>query len=393
MKVGTVEKIINGGWGLIRGDEGIVLLNYVLPAEKVSYNIKEKSRGILWGELKEVHVPSPYRIKPPCPYFTRCGGCTFQHIQYSEQQRIKRSIFKDDLRRIGRVDLPINAISESPIFSYRIRGKLKAQDDGKIGFIFKGTNKVLPIENCLLFPPEINKFMRKWNNLKNPPFFHQMDIMLNSLTKNVFIYLSPPPAKNRDIFNQLPEFVFCWKGNEEIGVSQIMLRNWEYFVAPNLFFQVNHYLWEKMLTVMESNLHHCDTIVDLYSGVGFFIPLLKKYAENIIAVESNRLSVQLAKKSFPYVEFHQCMVEKFPFPKADIVVLDPPRSGLSPQVIQRILKMAYKKVIYISCSTATFSRDLNTFIEYGYQLKDLNLLDLFPQTPHMEIIGVLELTT
>jgi 23S rRNA (uracil1939-C5)-methyltransferase len=394
MKKGRVEKITNGGWGLVRSDEGVVFLNYVLPGEQITFLIKEKARGILWGQLEEVLTPSEHRIEPPCPYFGQCGGCVFQHMDYLYQQKIKQDILLDDLKRIGNYEEAEvhHHYIESPPFHYRIRARMKAQEQesGKIGFIRKGTNRVIPINWCLLFPEAINPFLEKWNALENPPFFFQMDILMNPDNQRIYIHLSHPPKQEKETLKLFPDITFSWKGNEDAGISELKIRDWTYLISPTVFFQVNPFQWENMLNTVESYLEPCDTIIDLYSGVGFFIPLLKKYSKKIIGVESHGFSVTLARRAFACkgVDFLKIPVEKFIFPEADIIVVDPPRSGLSNYVMNNLLKKKYKKIIYISCSSATFSRDLKILRESGYQLKDLNIFDLFPQTAHLETIGL-----
>lgn len=408
MPHGIVEKIANGGWGLVRSDEGVVFLNYVLPGESVDYRIKDLARGILWGELLEVLIPSEHRIQPPCPYFGQCGGCVFQHIDYPFQEQIKRQILLNDLKRIGHYEpeptLP--NIIKSPPFHNRIRARMKAQkrensleQDGRIGFIRKSTNSVIPINQCLLFPAPVNRFLEKWNTQEKPPFFFQMDILMNRDSQQVYIHLAHPPypgheaQKEKEILKRFPEITFSWPGNDNAGISTLSIKDWTYLISPTAFFQVNPFQWENMLDIVESYLEPCDTIIDLYSGVGFFIPLLKKYGKKVIGVESNRYSSDLARRAFggsgaSGSEFLRIPVEKFNFPAADIVVVDPPRSGLSKNVVNSIIKKKYPKLIYISCSSATFSRDLNILRENGYQVNALNALDLFPQTPHLETIGL-----
>ncbi|NIR11301.1 MAG: hypothetical protein GTN82_38280 [Candidatus Aminicenantes bacterium] len=392
LKRGFIEKIINGGWGLVRSDEGVVFLNYVLPGEHVVYRIKEKAKGILWGELLEVLTPSGHRVEPPCPYFGECGGCVFQHIDYNRQKTIKQEILGDDLKRIGHYDIStsIPDVLDSPPYHNRIRARMKGQEGGKIGFIRKGTNTVISINRCLLFPEEINQFLEHWNGLPNPPFFHEMDILMNPSDEKVYIHLSHPPKREKEILKEFPSITFSWKGNEDATVSKLDIKDWSYLVSPAVFFQVNPFQWENILNNVESFLEPCETVIDLYSGVGFFIPLLKKYSKKVIGVESHGYSVTLARRAFPEegIEFLKTPAEKFVFPDADIIVLDPPRSGLSKQVLNWILQKKYKKVIYISCSSAAFSRDLKTLKENGYNLKDLKILDLFPQTAHLEIIGL-----
>jgi 23S rRNA (uracil1939-C5)-methyltransferase len=388
-KKGTVEKIINGGWGLVRSDEGVVFVNYVLPGENITYSIKEKAKGILWGHLEEVLTPSQYRVKPPCPYYGQCGGCVFQHIDFQYQETIKKEILMDDLKRIGNHHAPLPPIFQSPPFNNRTRARMKGQEDGKIGFIRKGTNTVLPIAHCLLFPDEINRFIRRWNALDNPPFFFELEILHNPDNNKVYVHLSHPPKDEKLMLQHFPDVTFSWKGNEDAAVSQLKIKEATYRVSPAVFFQVNPHQWENMLNTVESYLHPCGTILDLYSGVGFFIPSLKQYAEQVIAVESFGFSSTLAKRQFdgPGIDLRKQPVEKFRFSDADIVVVDPPRSGLSKHVIQQILRKQYKDLVYISCSAATFSRDLKILRENNYHLDKINVFDLFPQTAHLETIS------
>lgn len=374
----------------MRTEEGVVLLNYVLPGEHITFQIKEKARGILWGHLEEVFTHSEHRVEPPCSYFGKCGGCVFQHIDYRHQQKIKEGILIDDLKRIGNYEGKITNHIKSPPFHYRIRSRMKARKDGKIGFIRKGTNTVIPIDRCLLFPGEINQFLEKWNSLKNPPFFHQIDILMNLTDKKIYIHLSHPPKKEKEVLKLFDNIAFSWTGNEDAGVSKIKIGDWTYLISPAVFFQVNPFQWENMLNKVESYLEPCEAIIDIYSGVGFFIPLLKKYSKKTTGIESHGFSIILAKRAFPDVNFLKIPVEKFIFREADIIVLDPPRSGLSKYVMKGILDKKYKKIIYISCSSATFSRDLKVLKENGYHIEDLSILDLFPQTSHLEIISFLD---
>lgn len=387
MKEGKIEQIVNGGWGLLRSDEGVVFVNYVIAGEEVIYRIKEQARGVLWGEVIEVLTPSSHRVKAPCPYFGKCGGCVFQHIDYEQQLTIKEEIFKDDLRRIGGVDCSIHSVQASPPYHNRIRARMKGYEDGRIGFIRKGTNDVLPIDRCLLFPEAINQFLEKWNTLDEPPFFYQLDIFFNPQDKNLYVYLSHPPKEPvKKILESFPGVIFSWKGKEEKGVSQLTIRDTTYYVSPDVFFQVNPYQWENMLATVEKYLEDSPRMIDLYCGVGFFIPLLNARAKEVIGVESYGFSVQLAQKAFPEVEFFKSPSEKFYFPEADTLLVDPPRSGLSRHVMKRIVSGNYKRLIYISCSSATFGRDLKELLENGYRMEEIRAFDLFPQTSHLETI-------
>ncbi len=388
---GIVEKIVNGGWGLVRSPDGVVFLNYVLPGETVVYSIRDRAKGILWGQVHEVVTPAPERIQPPCPYFGTCGGCVFQHVPYPLQLEIKREIVMGDLERIGKLEKRDIPIVGSQPYHYRMRAKLKSDPDTKgfLGFVKKGTHQIMPIEECLLLPDPLNRFLDRWNSQVSPPVFFQVDALWNHTEERIIANVTPAPDEETLMaLRQFPDVRFTWKGEETQGVSRIDVGDFEYRVSPGAFFQVNRFQWLPMLELVEDFCVECDTAIDLYSGVGFFLPLLLKYAKRVIGVESSKLASKLAAFSFSRVRLFAIPVETFHFPKGDLLLCDPPRAGLSKLVMKRILERKYRRLVYISCNSATFSRDLNILRQNGYELMDLRLLDLFPQTPHIEMVSL-----
>lgn len=393
IKTGIVEQIVNGGFGLVRSSEGVVFLKYVCPGEKIQYTIKERVKGIIWGDVIKILNPMENRVTPECKYYGECGGCIFSHIPYEEQLKIKQEILINDLRRIGNLDdITINKIYGSEPFKYRIRAKLKGIENGKIGFIRRGTNDVMEINNCSIVDDPVNNFITKWNRSKNPPFFHQLDIFYNISSKITYVHLSSTPGKNDLLFfNSFKNTVFTWELNEKEGESVLKIKGSEFIVSPGVFFQVNRFQWETMFDIVESMLEYSDISLDLYTGTGFFVPLLKKYSNKVIGVENSKLSVDFAERSFPDVLFIRLPVEKFTLPDAGQILVDPPRSGLPKKVLDQLIKLKIKNVIYVSCSTSTLARDLKYFKSNGYNIQELNMVDLFPQTSHIETITSLKL--
>lgn len=389
---GKVEQIVNGGFGLVRSSEGVVFLKYVCPGEEVEYTIKERAKGVIWGDVIRIVNPLENRVTPECKYYGECGGCIFSHIPYEEQLKIKQEILINDLKRIGNLDITIKTIYGSEPFKYRIRAKLKGIANGKTGFIRRGTNDVMEINNCNIVNDPINDFIKKWNRSKNPPFFHQLDIFYNINNRITYVHLSGAPGKNEiGFFNSFKNTVFTWRGNEKKGESVLKIKDSKFIVSPGIFFQINKFQWETMFDIVESMLEYSDISIDLYTGTGFFIPLLQKYSKKVIGVENSKLSVDLAERSFPDVLFERLPVEKFDFPEAGQLLVDPPRSGLPKKARDQIIKQKIKNIIYVSCSTSTLARDLKIFKSNGYIIKELNMVDLFPQTSHIETISLLRL--
>lgn len=392
IREGEIEKIINGGFGLIRSKEGIVLLNYAAPGERVKYFIRERAKGINWGTVTEISEPYPERVEPDCKYYGECGGCVLSHLKYEDQITIKKEILADDLRRIGKLKIDPDRVIKSPEYKYRARAKLKGLSGGKMGLIKKGTNHIMQIDSCLVVAPEINEFIGKWNNTNGVPFFHQFDILFNNTDKKLYVHLSAEPEPEHiKILNLFENTVFSWKGDENNGISVLTTGNFNYRVSPDTFFQVNRFQWENMLNIADSWMEEVKLSVDLYTGTGFFIPLLLKYSESVIGIENSKRSVKLAEESFKEADFLRMPVEKYDLPKAEMIIVDPPRSGIPREVIQNIVEIKPGTIINISCSTATLARDLSHLINNGYNVKSMIMIDLFPQTSHIETMTLLKL--
>jgi len=390
--VGRVERIVNGGWGILRRADGVVFLTGVLPQERVRYRVRERSRGVLWGELLEVEEPSPDRREPPCSHFGHCGGCTFQHMAFPRQLGIKKEIFAEDFRRIAGIEMGGLESVSSPPFAYRVRARFKAAPGGRIGFVRKGTTRVLPLDRCLLVVDEINEFLGRWNARERPPFFHQLDVLWNPTRRKTWVHLSPPPGPRAlDFLRGFDGVGFIWKGCGDEGVSSMTAGRHEYSVSPAVFFQVNRFMWAALQTEVDSHLRPVNSALDLYSGVGFFLPSLLARARRVTAVEQEGQAVELLRRRFPSVSTIVSPLEKCTLPRVDVAIVDPPRSGLSQRVLREIAARRIPRLIYVSCASATLARDVAWLGGRGYKLQGVRTLDQFPQTPHLESVSLLEL--
>jgi len=391
IREGKIEKIVNGGFGLLRSEEGVVFLKYVAPGEKVKYRIKEKAKGIIWGEVIEIDEPHPDRVSPECQYYGECGGCALSHLKYDQQVEIKREVFADDLFRLGKIKTDCKKFYISPEYSYRVRAKLKGIENGKIGFIRKGSNDVMEIQNCLIVVPEINHFIKKWNNMDSMDFFHQIDVFFNNTENRLYVHITgmPNPEMIRK-FDLFEDTIFSWKESGKDNTSILNVGKYNYRVSPDNFFQVNRFQWENMLDKADSWMESSRLSLDLYTGSGFFIPILLKYSRRVIGIENNKKSIRLAKRGFQKAEFVRSPVEKFIFPSAERIIIDPPRSGIHDNVIREIIKTGPETIIYTSCSSATLARDLSKFIKNDYRIEEMAMLDLFPQSAHLETMTLLK---
>ncbi len=393
---GRVKTLADEGWGIIESPEGDVNIHYTVPGEFIEYEIIEKSEGKLWGKILSIEKKSPYRVDIRCNHYKICGGCNLMHLDYEYQIKHKKERFISSLEKSLNHNIKIDKIYTENPFNYRVKAKLKGiEPTGKTGFIKKGRTDVVQIDRCYLFHEKLNDFISIWNNMENPPFVHQIDIFYNISNGKTYVFLSHKP-KDVDFMKNFGEnTVFMYPGdvNEPIKVK---IGKFGYQSLPQLFFQVNYFFWKILQNEVEKQIQDInkkekhDFAIDLYSGVGFFSPILKKYYKDVLGVESSEISVKLAKESFPEIKFIKTPAERFSFPKADLIFLDPPRSGLGEKILDKIIKKRYKNIIYLSCSYRSLSKDIKVLENNGYILKNIVLFDMFPHTPHIESLIVLE---
>ncbi len=386
---GKVEKLTDRGWGIVNSPSGKINLHYVIENEEIEFRVKEKAQGVYWGEILKLITPSGKRVKVKCPLYNYCGGCNLMHINYEGQLEYKRKLLIKNLLNFSNFPPEKINIVPSPPFNYRLRAKLKGRDDGKIGFIKKGKTEVIELRDCLLFHPRINEFINTWNSKEKMPHIPQIDLLFNYQKDTLYAHLSKSPPEDFP-FSAFKKTVFSYKGNEISSISELHIGEYKYLLSPISFFQSNIFLLKKILDKVETYSPSGETAIDLYSGVGFFIPILKKKFKRVYAVESSKFSYSLLTKNFQDIKAYRIQSSKFSFPPAELIILDPPRSGVEERAMKRLLKRRYPKIIYLSCSQKGFSKDLKKIIESGYLIKRLSLLDLFPHTPYFETIALLE---
>jgi 23S rRNA (uracil1939-C5)-methyltransferase len=379
----TIEKWVYGGEALARLDGRVVLAPFVLPGESVRLNAEE---GI-HAELAEVLTPSPERVAPPCPLFTRCGGCHYQHAPYAFQLARKVEILREQLRRVGKIDYQqeIETISGPPL-GYRNRAQFHIAN-GSIGYLAARSHTLVPVAGeCPVSSPRLNQALAdlrsRLGDPRFPRFVHSLEIFTNESDVQInALDTDKPVAKS----------FYEWCGSTvalDYPTSAGSFR-----VSPRSFFQVNRFLIEPL---MDAALHGAEgkTALDLYSGVGLFaVPLARRF-ENVIAVESSvtaarDLEVNAARAQVR-LETERARVEDFLQSFADtpdFVLADPPRAGLDKTVVSQLVRLAPPRITIVSCDPATLARDLAGLT--GYRIERLTLVDLFPQTYHLETIAQL----
>jgi len=385
-----IEKLVYGGEGLGRIDGQVVLTPFVLPGEEVSIATEQVKSGLLRGSALKIVQPASQRIVPRCEYFVTCGGCHYQHAEYTFQLEQKGNILRETLRRGGGISYEgeIPVISGNPWF-YRNRIQLHFADD-RSGFHQAGSRELCAIDHCYIASPllvdAIAKLRGAVKQREWPSFLRSVDLFTNGTEVQLTIADSSRPVAAR---------FFEWCGtflpNLASGPIRYAAAGYDFRIGRGSFFQVNRFLIDALVREVIGEAKG-RTAIDLYAGVGLFSLALSQRFQVVEAVErsgpafrdlgsnaaQNAANVRCARASAE--EFLQALGEA-----PDLIVADPPRAGLDREVTAELLRLRPDRLIVASCDPATMARDLKKLLT-AYRIERLALVDLFPQTYHFETV-------
>lgn len=387
-----------GGYSLAR-DEKVVFIKGAVPGETVEAAIEERKRDYCTASVVRVIEPSEWRVEPVCGVFGRCGGCQLQYISHEKQLALKEEVLLDSLARIGGIETAVvPAISGRP-WGYRQRAQFKISKENVIGFFKESSREVVALDQCPLMSDRINELFRKIRE----------DGLQTGLSE-IHISSGDTPVvllKGRECDPALFERFI------DIGVSGIAcnglmayggaytgfdLNGARYTVSPGTFFQANWELNVKAVELAAEGLEPLGgkKVLDLYAGAGnFSIPLALRGAE-VTAVEEDPKACEdglrnVELNNLPNCRFVKSSAEKYRIKKKfDAIILDPPRLGLTGEVVKGILENPPSDIAYISCNPATLARDLKK-LGQKYEVRSVRQIDFFPQTYHIETVSFLKL--
>jgi 23S rRNA (uracil1939-C5)-methyltransferase len=423
-----VEKLVYGGDGLGHHSDATVFVPYVLPGEIVIAAPVESKKKFVRAGLERVVTASPERIAAPCPHFAVCGGCYYQHIPYDSQLTYKMEILRETLRRIGRVDWAGNiATHASPPYGYRnraqwkIRPRDKSQDSNRgkspkdlaIGYFRANSTALCAVEECPILSPLLERTLKTLRSAlaagELPRELREIEAFANSSETKLLLNATfagfPSRAdehasKLRALVPEIESLLFHDPGRERMeldgpGFVTCEAAGESFRVGHFSFFQVNRFVANELARIVtgdESGRLACD----LYAGVGLFsLPLARRF-ERVIAVESNPAAardlesnaVRAAGIVVRTAEVERAIERMKEQP--DLIVLDPPRAGLAPGAAAHLARIGAKRITYVSCEPPTLARDLAVLCQSGYDIRSIDLVDLFAQTFHMETVVKLE---
>ncbi len=350
--------------------------------------------------ITAVHEPSPQRVVAPCPVFGTCGGCQLQHMSYNAQLEWKRAVVGQLLHDIGAfTDPPLLATVPCDVpWHYRNHMRFSVNRAGQPGLTGRGSHRVLPLINCPIAHERINQALNVLSQHLNP----QPQALIRCATASRQVLIQPLPGE--EVAQQLTDvgLDLCRDTMEETLGGEV------FRIRPSSFFQTNSAQAEKMAQMVLNGLlsspgqedehrRHL-TVVDAYCGVGTFALLLARHVGKVIAIEESASAIKDAQwnmRDVSNVEILKGKVEDM-LPalsaRIDGFVIDPPRAGCQPVVLDALIEHPVTRIVYVSCDPATLARDLNILCHLHpiYRLRSVQPLDMFPQTAHIECVAVLE---
>jgi 23S rRNA (uracil1939-C5)-methyltransferase len=379
--IGTILAIAKGGAGIIRDNDKTIFVPGVVAGETVEYAVSGRQRSAWRGKLLRVLQASPQRVEPPCPHYGDCGGCNLQHMSYGEQLRSKAGILADNLRRIaGYEPASPPAVLGSPEDRYRVKSEFQVRD-GAAGFFARESHRVVAVSGCRLLPGVVQEFFLARRAELHGCERAQLQVVSNG--REFAARLETADGKEK------------WLSRDRAILLE--LAPFSYRCLPQQFVQANLFQLQPMLDLLGKTLATMAgaTAVDLFCGGGFFTLPLAARCREVLAVESDpgnvaALRANLALNGTENVRIVHGDALRAAIPEAGLVVVDPPRGGLSARLIASLAASAAPAIVYFSCDSATFARDLRLFMQQGFQPHELTLLDNFPQSDHFEIFTVLK---
>ena len=364
-------------------DNRLVFVFGGIPGEEVIAEVIEERRRYVSARAVEVLTPSVHRVSPPCPYFGPCTGCQWQHLDYDYQLQLKRDMVAHTLQRVGGFDQPpvTDTIPSSQRYGYRNHARFTIGDEGALGFVNRESRRFIAIESCMLMHPDINRILGQLQSHCGETT--QLSVRYGVNTGD---FLIQPTLRSPEV--TLPT------GQKHYAES---LRDRQFRVASPSFFQVNVPQLDLLVDLVREGLglSGSELIVDAYAGVGTFALLLAPYAGRVIAIEESPAAAEDARANAQGVESVELLSGRTEEVLGQLterphgVILDPPRKGCHRATLEALNRLEPNRVVYVSCDPGTLARDLKVLCQGPFYLKEVQPIDMFPQTHHVESVATL----
>ena len=442
MKVGdklqlTIEDFNTKGQGFARHEGMAIFVKGGLIGEKCEVEITTMKKQYAIAKITETIQPSPDEVTPVCPLAGTCGGCQIQHLEYQAQLSYKEQRVKAEFKRVGIDVEPLPIMGMENPFGFRNKAQVPVsgrKHNIKLGFYQQNTHNVVDTETCYIQHGLHNKVMKEVRTLLNNegvvPFnersrkgwLKHVIVRVSFDQTKVMVILVTSSRGDMDMFRfvtkltkAVPEVASIFHNINGMGGNRILGKRFihlfgqkelvdtigdlHFKISPASFFQINPTQTEKLYNAAleMAELTGKETVYDLYCGSGTISLFLAKQAKKVVGIEIVEAAIEDAKKNavdnnITNAEFHAGEVEEI-FPllykegkKAEVVVVDPPRKGLDPQVVDTIATMQPERIVYVSCNPNTLARDVKALTERGYKLNEVQPVDMFPHSMHVETV-------
>jgi tRNA/tmRNA/rRNA uracil-C5-methylase (TrmA/RlmC/RlmD family) len=369
-----VTAIAHGGHCVARHEGQVIFVRYAIPGERVVVEITDVTKSFARGNCVEVIKSSPHRVSPPCKYahVGGCGGCDFQHIEISHQRTLKTLIIKEQFQRLAKQEVEINVEEVTPTLNWRNRMEFSVSQNGKLGLFAARSSTIVEIDQCLIANRALD--IGEINQRKLP------------IGKRVNVAISSQGEKQIVI-----------EGRENTSLIHENVGGSTFSLNPISFWQSHKSAAELLSRVVKefATLKSGDHVFDLYGGAGLFTAALLPEVGpggRVTLIESDDNAITDAKRHFATedrVEVVQGKVERSlqKYVAANVVVLDPPRSGAGAAVIESVVALKPRAIVYVACDPAALARDTAYLRDRGFVLEKIRAFDLFPMTAHMECVA------
>jgi len=398
----TLTTFTYGGETLGRLPDGrAVFVPYALPGEEVRVRLTEDKERFARGEIVEIIETSPQRIAPKCVHFTECGGCHYQHMPYPQQLEAKRDILVDQLERIGKLsDPPVGEAVPSPHpWNYRNRVQFHLTSEGKLGYKRFRSDEVFAIRECHL-PEEVINLIWPVLDLDFLPGLDRVRLRSGENEEDALLILESSDPHPLEFELDVPiSAVHRGPGGQIVLSGDAFTINdihgFPFVVSAGSFFQTNSAVTEMILDHIFDEITFTEEMVvlDVYCGVGLFSVFLAREVGQVVGIESSPSAAEdfmhnlsefenvslyeaAAEDVLPHLDLHP-----------DIILVDPPRAGLAPEVVDAVIDLHPERFVYVSCDPATLARDAQRLLKGGYTLAQSTPYDMFPQTYHIESVN------
>ncbi len=398
-----IEKMVQGGEGMARLEDGrVCFVAGALPGELCKVRLTFQKKDFTKGRVVEVIEPSPDRVKPLCPLYGKCGGCSLQHLASEKQAECLEKVERENFRRLAHAELPEDfVIHTGNAWGYRNRARVVFRNlpnrDGSanravFGFRGEESNNIVPFENCPVLTDALNEFLRESAATLIKSNSRELDVNVFDNGKGSISFYYPGMHKS-DFDKHAVSVVEI--GGRKIEADASVFFQSNLGLLPELVNAVRNAVDEGLASGKATN----DWLIDLFSGVGFFACILQDKFKKITTVEREEGCLKHAKVNLD--ECGERNVENVSAPAEEwllenvvdvpaTLIVDPPRTGLPKEALAAIVQSSVNRLIYVSCDPVTLARDYAKFSEAGFALSHAEGFAFYPQTPHLEMMFVLD---